>query len=53
MASRHWARSRPKEENPHGIPNEVMKQLASENLPDKETYQRRLNELLNKENSNG
>ena len=53
MASRHWARSRPKEENAFGIPGEVMRQLASKNLPDKESYSQRLNELLNKENSNG
>ena len=52
MASRHWARSRPKEENAFGIPGSVMKQLASENLPDKESYSRRLKELL-KEISNG
>ena len=50
---RHWARSRPKTDNPYGIPGEVMKRLASENLPDKESYSKRLNELLNRENSNG
>jgi hypothetical protein len=48
----HWARSRPKEDNPHGVPTEIMRQLASESLPDKESYSRRLNELM-KENSNG
>jgi hypothetical protein len=50
MAARHWVRSRPMTENPHGIPGAVMKQLASENLPDKETYSKRLKELM-KENS--
>ena len=54
MASRHWARSRPKDENPYGVPGSVMKQLASESLPDKEAYQARLQELMaEQENANG
>ena len=36
-----------------GFRARLLKQLASENPPDKEAYQRQLNELLNKENSNG
>jgi hypothetical protein len=52
MAGHHWARPRPKEQNPYGIPAEIMQQLASENLPDRDSYSRRLNELL-KEGKNG
>jgi hypothetical protein len=46
-------RSLPPRENAHGIPRAVMNQLASESLPDKETYSRRLNELLNAIKQNG
>ena len=54
MASRHWVRSRPMTENPHGIPGEVMKRLASENLSSVDEYNRRLKELMaQKDESNG
>ena len=44
--SQHWNRPQPKAENPYGIPGSVMKQLASENISDVDTYNRRLKELL-------
>ena len=43
---KHTHRSLPPVDNPHGIPKAVLEQLASERLPDKESYTRRLNELL-------
>jgi hypothetical protein len=43
---RHWARPLTMP-NPHAaIPDAVLKQLASERLPDKQTYTARLQELL-------
>lgn len=50
--AKHWVRPLTLKNPYAAIPDEVLKQLASENLPDKESYSRRLNELL-KENSNG
>jgi len=46
-------RSLPPVDNPFGIPNAILNQLASERLPDKESYSRRLNELLNAIKQNG
>ena len=46
-------RSLPPVDNPHGIPSAVLNQLASERLADKESYSRRLNELLNAIKQNG
>lgn len=43
----------PPVDNPYGIPSAVLEQLASERLPDKESYSRRLNELLNAIQRNG
>jgi hypothetical protein len=43
---KHTHRSLPPVDNPYGIPKAVLEQLASEKLPDKESYSRRLNELL-------
>jgi hypothetical protein len=43
---RHTHRRLPPVDNPHGIPSAVLEQLASERLPDKESYSRRLNELM-------
>jgi len=39
-------RSLPRVDNPHGIPSAVLEQLASERLPDKESYSLRLQQLL-------
>jgi hypothetical protein len=43
----------PPVDNPFGIPRKVLEQLASESLPDKESYSRRLNELLSAITRNG
>ena len=43
----------PPVDNPHGIPSAVLNQLANELLPDKESYSRRLNELLKAIQQNG
>jgi hypothetical protein len=40
-------------DNPFGIPTRVLNQLASEQLPDKESYSKRLNELLKAIQQNG
>ena len=51
-ASKRWAR--PQVPKDYGaIPREVLKRLASERLPDKESYTRRLNELLLKGENHG
>jgi hypothetical protein len=50
---RKW-RQPPLREDPNGIPRAVMKGLAWETLPlDKETYQRKLQELLQAYQQNG
>jgi len=46
-------RSLPPVDNPFGIPSSVLNQLASEQLPGKESYSRRLNELLTAIKQNG
>jgi hypothetical protein len=50
---KHTHRRLPPVDNPHGIPSAVLEQLATERLPDKETYSRRLNELLSAITRNG
>ena len=40
------SRSLPRVDNPFGIPSRVLEQLASERLPDKESYSLRLQQLL-------
>jgi len=51
-------RSLPAVDNPFGIPSAILNQLASERLPDKESYSLRLQQLLSlheltKEKANG
>jgi hypothetical protein len=42
-----WSKPLPKPQNPHGIPSEVMRTLARENLSsDPAAFNRRLQELL-------
>jgi hypothetical protein len=42
----------PPKDDPRGIPKEVMRQLQSEGISDKERYNARLNELL-RQHKNG